>query len=158
MKEKLPNQAGRFTTIASLQGLAQVHAIWELACEKSGVEVYDFDGVHSVSVKAFFKRRYEVEKPQKEDIAKLVCENYCFDIGDSPLDITDAIACVQTLVEYKWNEDIKDKIFEQGFSTKGNGRGIGLYHTQQLIQSMGGQISFETEAGRGTCFMVTLNK
>ena len=55
-------------------------------------------------------------------------------------------------------EDIKDKIFEQGFSTKGNGRGIGLYHTQQLIQSMGGQISFETEAGRGTCFMVTLNK
>ena len=55
-------------------------------------------------------------------------------------------------------EDIKDKIFEQGFSTKGKGRGIGLYHTQQLIQSMGGQISFETEAGRGTCFMVTLNK
>ena len=55
-------------------------------------------------------------------------------------------------------EDIKDKIFEQGFSTKGNGRGIGLYHTQQLIQSMGGHISFETEAGRGTCFMVTLNK
>ena len=112
LKEKLPNQAGKFTTIASLQGLAQVHAIWELACEKSGVEVYDFEGVHSVSVKAFFKRRYDVEKPQKEDIAKLVCENYCFDIGDSPLDITDAIACVQTLVEYKWNEDIKDKIKE----------------------------------------------
>ena len=112
LKEKLPNQAGRFTTIASLQGLAQVHAIWELACEKLKVEVYDFDGVHSVSVKAFFKRRYGVEKPQKEDIAKLVCENYCFDIGDSPLDITDAIACVQTLVEYKWNEDIKDKIKE----------------------------------------------
>ena len=112
LKEKLPNQAGRFTTIASLQGLAQVHAIWELACEKLKVEVYDFDGVHSVSVKAFFKRRYGVEKPQKEDIAKLVCKNYCFDIGDNPLDITDAIACVQTLVEYKWNEDIKDKIKE----------------------------------------------
>ena len=112
LKEKLPNQAGRFTTIASLQGLAQVHAIWELACEKSEVEVYDFDGVHSVSVKAFYKRKYEIEKPPKEDIAKLVCENYCFDIGDNPLDITDAIACVQTLVEYKWNEDIKDKIKE----------------------------------------------
>ena len=28
------------------------------------------------------------------------------------MDITDAIACVQTLVEYKWNEDIKDKIKE----------------------------------------------
>ena len=112
LKEKLPNQAGKFTTIASLQGLAQVHAIWELVCDKSEVEIYDFDGVHSVSVKAFFKRKYEVEKPQKEDIAKLVCENYCFDIGDNPLDITDAIACVQTLVEHKWNEDIKDKIKE----------------------------------------------
>lgn len=112
LKEKLPNQAGRFTTIASLQGLAQVHAIWELACEKSEVECYDFEGVHSVSVKAFYKRKYDVEKPQKEDIAKLVCENYCFDIGDNPLDITDAIACVQTLVEHKWNEDIKDRIKE----------------------------------------------
>ena len=41
LKEKLPNQAGRFTTIASLQGLAQVHAIWELACGKSDVEVIE---------------------------------------------------------------------------------------------------------------------
>lgn len=112
LKEKLPNQAGKFTTIASLQGLAQVHAIWELACEKSEVEIYDFDGVHSVSVKAFYKRKYGIKKPQKEDIAKLVYENYCFDIGNNPLDITDAIACVQTLTEYKWNEDIKDKIKE----------------------------------------------
>ena len=112
LKEKLPNQAGRFTTIASLQGLAQVHAIWELACEKSGAEVYDYDGVHAVSVKAFFKRTYGVEKPQKEDISKFVCERYGFDLLGQPLDITDAIACVQTLVEYKWNEDIKDKIKE----------------------------------------------
>ena len=112
LKEKLPNQAGKFTTIASLQGLAQVHAIWELACEKSEVELYDLDGIHSVSVKAFFKRKYGIEKPQKEDIARLVCEKYCFDIGDNPLDITDAIACVQTLVEHKWNEDIKDVIKE----------------------------------------------
>ena len=110
LKEKLPNQAGKFTTIASLQGLAQVHAIWELACEKSGVEVYDFEGVHAISVKAFFKRKYGIEKPQKEDIAKFVCERYGFDIGERPLDITDAIACVETLVEYKWNEDIQGKI------------------------------------------------
>lgn len=110
LKEKLPNQAGRFTTIASLQGLAQVHAIWELACEKSGVEVYDFEGVHAVSVKAFFKRKYGVEKPQKEDVSKFVCERYGFDIGERPLDITDAIACVETLVEHKWDEDIKGKI------------------------------------------------
>ena len=52
-------------------------------------------------------------------------------------------------------EEARGRIFEQGFSTKGEGRGIGLYHTSQLIQSMGGKISFETETGRGTCFMVT---
>ena len=55
-------------------------------------------------------------------------------------------------------QEIQDKIFEQGFSTKGTGRGIGLFHTSQLIQSLGGKITFETQAGRGTCFMVELNK
>ena len=54
--------------------------------------------------------------------------------------------------------EIQDKIFEQGFSTKGEGRGIGLFHTKQLIQSMGGKLTFETESGRGTCFMVTLGR
>lgn len=112
LKEKLPNQAGKFTTIASLQALAYAHAVWEIACGNCSAEVYDFEGIHSVSVKAFFKRKYGVEKPQKEDIAKFVCEYYDFHIGERTLDITDAIACVQTLVEYKWNEDIKDKIKE----------------------------------------------
>ena len=55
-------------------------------------------------------------------------------------------------------EEIREKIFEQGFSTKGDGRGIGLFHTRQLVQSMGGKISFETEEGRGTCFMVRIDK
>ena len=54
--------------------------------------------------------------------------------------------------------EIQDKIFEQGFSTKGEGRGIGLFHTNQLVQSMGGKLTFETEPGRGTCFMFKLDK
>ena len=112
LKERLPNQAGKFSTIATLQNLAQVHTAWELACIKSEVEYYDLDGVHSVSVKAFYKREYGIAKPQKEDIADIVCEHYGFKIGNNPLDITDAIACVQTLTDYKWNEDIKDEIKE----------------------------------------------
>lgn len=55
-------------------------------------------------------------------------------------------------------EEIGDKIFERGFSTKGTGRGIGLFHTKQLVESMGGQISYESQEGRGTCFMVRLEK
>ena len=133
LKEKLPNQAGKFTTIASLQSLAQVHAIWELACEKTGVDVYDFQGVHSVSVKAFFKKRYGIEKPQKEDIARLICENYCFNIGENPLDITDAIACVQTLIEHKWNQDIIDKTKELKKEQK-------KYKSDKKIEEIGREI------------------
>ena len=53
-------------------------------------------------------------------------------------------------------KELKDKIFEKGFSTKGEGRGIGLYHTKQLITSLGGRISVESEVGIGSCFMVNL--
>ena len=49
-----------------------------------------------------------------------------------------------------------EKIFENGFSTKGTGRGIGLYHTKQLIESLGGKITVESQNGRGSCFMVIL--
>lgn len=53
-------------------------------------------------------------------------------------------------------EENKEKIFENGFSTKGNGRGVGLYHTKQLINSLGGEIFFETQENAGTCFTVIL--
>lgn len=110
VKEKLPNQVGAFTTIASLQALAQTHAVWELACVHTGAEVYDFEGVHAVSVKAFFKRQYGIDKPQKEDIARCVEMKYSFQTPPTSMDITDAVAVVQTLTDYKWNADIKEHI------------------------------------------------
>lgn len=53
-------------------------------------------------------------------------------------------------------DDIKDRIFEKGFSTKGTGRGVGMYHTKQLVESLGGTISFVSEQDVGTSFMVQL--
>ena len=53
-------------------------------------------------------------------------------------------------------EEIGQRIFEKGFSTKGTGRGVGLYHTKQLIESLGGTISFDSQKDIGTCFVVSL--
>ena len=51
-------------------------------------------------------------------------------------------------------DEIKEKIFENGFSTKGSGRGVGLYHTKQLVESLGGTITLESQVGKGSCFMI----
>ena len=53
-------------------------------------------------------------------------------------------------------KNIMDKIFEKGFSTKGEGRGVGLFHTKQLIESLGGNISVESVEGMGTKFTVSV--
>lgn len=53
-------------------------------------------------------------------------------------------------------DEIKDRIFEKGFSTKGPGRGVGMYHTKQLVESLGGTITFVSEKDIGTSFMVSL--
>ena len=53
-------------------------------------------------------------------------------------------------------DNIKDRVFEKGFSTKGSGRGVGMYHTKQLVESLGGTISFVSEQDIGTSFMVEL--
>ena len=56
------------------------------------------------------------------------------------------------------SEEAAAHIFDNGFSTKGQGRGVGLYHTKQLVESLGGSISFESQPGKGACFMVTMEK
>jgi len=110
IKEKLPNQAGKFTTIASLQALAEVHAIWEVCCEQCGVDVYDYDGVHSRSVKAYYSKICNLKNPQKSDISNIVCAKYKLNLDENTYDITDAIACADTLLYYKYEKDIKEQI------------------------------------------------
>ena len=39
------------------------------------------------------------------------------------------------------------KIFSEGFSTKGNGRGLGLYLIRESLKKLGGTISFENRSG-----------
>ncbi|RLM23422.1 two-component system sensor histidine kinase DcuS [Brenneria alni] len=48
------------------------------------------------------------------------------------------------------------RIYEQGFSTKGSGRGIGLYLTRQSLEKIGGNIDFESEPEVYTQFFVNI--
>jgi signal transduction histidine kinase len=52
--------------------------------------------------------------------------------------------------------EIKDRIFDAFFTTKaaGEGSGLGLYIVKQIIDKHKGTITFESEAGKGTCFIV----
>ena len=111
VKERLPNQNGKFSTIDTLQGLAQAHSIFDLAVHRSGHQFYDYDGVHSASVKSYFKTLTGLEKPQKEDISEYIKKKYSdFDFEEYPLDVTDSIAVSITLLEKKYNNDIDEKI------------------------------------------------
>ena len=49
-------------------------------------------------------------------------------------------------------------IFEKGVSSKGTGRGTGLFLINQLMELHGGEITIDTEPGEGTIFTVTITR
>ncbi|KIX15798.1 sensor histidine kinase [Dethiosulfatarculus sandiegensis] len=56
--------------------------------------------------------------------------------------------------------EIQDRIFDPFFTTKqpGEGTGLGLSISHSLMQQLGGTINFESTAGQGTSFRLTLPK
>lgn len=52
--------------------------------------------------------------------------------------------------------DEKDKIFTNGYSTKGENRGTGLSLVQNIVNKYNGTLSVETEIGEGTSFVISL--
>ncbi|RSK24329.1 sensor histidine kinase [Hymenobacter metallilatus] len=52
--------------------------------------------------------------------------------------------------------DVQSKVFVPNFTTKEKGSGIGLAVARRGIESAGGHIWFETEAGQGTQFFIEL--
>lgn len=55
------------------------------------------------------------------------------------------------------SEDI-EFIFENGYSTKGEGRGTGLYQVKSMVENFGGKITVESQDGVGTSFTVSFTK
>ncbi|NDL62259.1 sensor histidine kinase [Acerihabitans arboris] len=54
------------------------------------------------------------------------------------------------------NPAVGDTIFQRGFSTKGTGRGIGLYLARQGVERLGGWVKFTSEPGVSTRFDIML--
>jgi two-component system, NtrC family, nitrogen regulation sensor histidine kinase NtrY len=54
------------------------------------------------------------------------------------------------------DDDIADKLFVPSFTTKSTGMGLGLAISKNIIEVAGGTITFTTQQGVGTCFVVSL--
>ncbi len=53
-------------------------------------------------------------------------------------------------------EDVKSKLFTPMMTTKSKGQGFGLAVSKRLIEAMKGTITFESEKGKGTKFIIQL--
>lgn len=51
-----------------------------------------------------------------------------------------------------------EHIFENGYSTKGEGRGTGLYQVKEMVERLGGKITVESQEGIGSSFSVSFTK
>ena len=51
-----------------------------------------------------------------------------------------------------------EHIFDNGFSTKGEGRGTGLYQVKEMVEGIGGKITVESQENVGTSFTVSFSK
>jgi signal transduction histidine kinase len=51
---------------------------------------------------------------------------------------------------------VKDSLFRPFQSTKKKGLGIGLFQSRAIVQAHGGTIHVQTEAGKGTTFLISL--
>lgn len=112
IQERMPQQCGIASTVATLQSLAKSHAIMELSIsQKFHVELYDENGIHTTSIKSYFKTE-QCPKPQKEDLRRVLVEYYHLDNDALTDNISDAMAVVHVLIHKRWNADIDDHIKE----------------------------------------------
>ena len=51
---------------------------------------------------------------------------------------------------------LRDRIFERGFSTKGEGRGTGLSLVKETVDAFHGTLRVESEPGIGSSFIITV--
>ncbi|HEU5118850.1 MAG TPA: ATP-binding protein, partial [Isosphaeraceae bacterium] len=53
-------------------------------------------------------------------------------------------------------EDDAERVFQPYFTTKPQGTGLGLFVSRQIINDMGGSLTFQSRPGSGTSFVIQL--
>jgi signal transduction histidine kinase len=53
-------------------------------------------------------------------------------------------------------EEVKDKLFTPLFTTKSKGQGFGLAVVKRMTETLGGTVTFESQQGKGTKFIIRL--
>ena len=105
-----------------------------------------------------------------QDISRVILNliNNAFDElkkkNDGVLEITTQKVNDKVVIKVKDNgggipDQLKDKIFEPFFTTKpsGQGTGLGLSLSHDIIKSHGGTLEVESRVGEGTTFIISLN-
>ena len=55
------------------------------------------------------------------------------------------------------DEKIRPRIFNKGVTTKGEGKGLGLYLSKRIVESYGGTIELlESKVGTGAAFLISV--
>jgi signal transduction histidine kinase len=52
--------------------------------------------------------------------------------------------------------NVRDKLFAPLVTTKSKGQGFGLAVVKRFTEGMGGTVTFESEVGKGTKFIISL--
>jgi nitrogen fixation/metabolism regulation signal transduction histidine kinase len=80
---------------------------------------------------------------------------------EGKIDVTLAVREDTVVIRFTDNgtgipEDIQQEIFKPNFTTKGAGMGLGLSISKNIIEHMGGNISFSTRENEGTTFEINV--
>lgn len=108
---------------------------------------YQFDNIYLTRIITNLVKNaiQSIEQQQKKVIVKIENQEdrFIISIKDNGSGISD---------------ENKDKVFEEKFTTKSSGMGLGLYMVKQIVEDYNGKIWFETVVNEGTTFFLEFLK
>lgn len=110
-------------------------------------DFHDSDTVHDIITILGTLLNNAIESVEKSEL-KIVTILLQDNAGHLHVEVTDTGSGIQPAL-YK-------KIYEKGYSTKGDKRGIGFFLVQQVLARLQGRITFSSEVAQGTTFYVDI--